>query len=55
MRTLKAIFVAAVVALLAVALLATNVIATVAQAFCMVSVVVFAATSVFGLAAKLRA
>jgi hypothetical protein len=54
MRTLKAIFVAALIALVLVGLLATNAIATVAQTFCMVSVVVFAATSFFGLAAKLR-
>jgi len=54
MRTLKAIIVAALIALALVGLLATNAIATVAQAFCLVSVVVFAGTSLFGLAAKLR-
>jgi len=55
MRTLKAIFVAALIGVILVGLLATDAIAGVAQAFCMVSVVVFAATSLFGLAAKLRA
>lgn len=54
MQTLKAIFVGALIVLVLVALLATNAIAGVAQAFRMVSVVVFAATSLFGLAAKLR-
>ncbi|HUL35639.1 MAG TPA: hypothetical protein VL128_17280 [Candidatus Eisenbacteria bacterium] len=55
MRTLKAIFAAALIALALVGLLATNAIASVAQTFCMISVVVFAGTSLFGLAAKLRA
>jgi hypothetical protein len=54
MRNLREVFVAALIALVLVALLATNAIATVAQLFCLVSVVVFAATSLFGLAAKLR-
>lgn len=54
MRTLKAIFAAILIALALVGLLATNAIASVAQAFCTISVVVFAGTSLFGLAAKLR-
>jgi len=54
-RTLKAIIVATLIALALVGLLATNAIASVAQIFCLVSVVVFAGTSLFGLAAKLRA
>ena len=55
MRILKAICVAALIVLALVSLLATNAIAGIAQAFCLGSVVVFAGTSLFGLAAKLRA
>ncbi len=55
MRTLKATIVAALVVLGLVGFLATNAIAAVAHTFCTVSVAVFAATSFFGLAAKLRA
>jgi hypothetical protein len=54
MRILKAICVAALIALALGSLLATNAIAGIAQAFCLGSVVVFAGTSLFGLAAKLR-
>ncbi len=54
MRALKGIIVATVGALALVGLLATNAISSVAQAFCLVSVTVFAGTSLFGLAAKLR-
>jgi len=54
MRTLKNLLVAALIALAVVVLFATNAIATVAQVYCLFSVVVFAGTSVFGLAAKLR-
>jgi hypothetical protein len=54
MRNRKEIFIAVLIALVLVGLLATNAIATVAQLFCLVSVVVFAGTSLFGLAAKLR-
>jgi hypothetical protein len=55
MRNLREIFVAVLIAIALVGLLATNAIATIAQLFCLLSVVVFAATSLFGLAAKLRA
>jgi hypothetical protein len=48
MRALKGIIVAAAVTL------ALVFISSVAQAFCLVSVAVFAVTSLFGLAAKLR-
>ena len=54
MRILKAICVAALIVLALVSLLATNAIAGIAQAFCLGSVVVFAGTSLLGLAAKLR-
>jgi len=54
MRNLKVIVVATLIALALVGLFATNAIATVAQSFCTVSVIVFAGTSLFGLAAKLR-
>jgi hypothetical protein len=54
MRNLKAIVVAALIALALVGLFATNAIATLAQSFCTISVIVFAGTSLFGLAAKLR-
>lgn len=55
MRSLKGALIAALVALVLIALLATNAIATLAQVFCQFSVVVFVGTSLFGLAAKLRA
>jgi hypothetical protein len=55
MRNLREIFVAVLIAIALVGLLATNTIATIAQVFCLGSVAVFAATSLFGLAAKLRA
>jgi hypothetical protein len=55
MRNLREIFVAVLIAIALVGLLATNAIAMIAQSFCLLSVVVFAATSLFGLAAKLRA
>ena len=55
MRNLREISVTALVALALAGLLATNAIATVAQLFCLISVVIFAATALFGLAAKLRA
>jgi len=48
MRALKGIIVAVVVALALVFM------SSVAQAFCLVSVAVFAGTSLFGLASKLR-
>ena len=54
MRTLKAVIVAVLIIFALVGLLATNAIATLAQAFCLVSVAVFAGTSLLGLAAKLR-
>jgi len=55
MRSLKGVLIAALVVLALVALFATNAIAMLAQVFCLVSVVVFVGTSLFGLAAKLRA
>jgi len=54
MRTLKGIIAAILVALVLMGLLVTSAFAAVAQAFCLVSVAVFAGTSLFGLAAKLR-
>ena len=48
MRALKGIIVAVLVALALVFM------SSVAQAFCLVSVAVFAGTSLFGLASKLR-
>ena len=55
MRNLKAIVVATLIALALVGLFATNAIANIAQSFCTISVIVFVGTSLFGLAAKLRA
>jgi hypothetical protein len=55
MVSLKGVLIAALSALALIALFATNAIAMLAQVFCLVSVVVFVGTSLFGLAAKLRA
>ena len=55
MGSLKGVLIAALIALALIALFATNAIAMLAQVFCLVSAVVFVGTSLFGLAAKLRA
>ena len=55
MGSLKGVLIAALTALALIALFATNAIAMLAQVFCLFSVVVFVGTSLFGLAAKLRA
>jgi len=55
MGSLKGVLIAALIAVALIALFATNAMAMLAQVFCLFSVVVFVGTSLFGLAAKLRA